>query len=244
MRISSTFYWSHLANLSFPCLLAGGHSFQPLPRITAHSMHRRGRETTATKVAAFYILCISTFTMNRMLMLNHFGRGLPSSNARNLRATLAHQPLVGRPTQLICIWISIFWVVGGNPLWSGSVSANQPPHKSWLYLSLTYLPSQPDHHHCVETYSLVFFLLKIPSFSNFSNVFSQRFADWFRYQQSPVLWKPPVLTLVNLIERRRGAGASIIFFSQQSEYNWVSNENFLFLSLKIFEYSSRKTNAP
>ena len=115
MRISSTFYWSHLANLSFPCLLAGGHSFQPLPRITAHSMHRRGRETTATKVAAFYILCISTFTMNRMLMLNHFGRGLPSSNAKNLRATLAHQPLVDRPTQLICVWISIFWVVGGNP---------------------------------------------------------------------------------------------------------------------------------
>ena len=87
---ANLFHWSYLANLSFPCLLAGGHSFQPLPRITAHSMHRRGRETTATKVAAFYILCISTFTMNRMLMLNHFGRGLPSSNARNLRATLAH----------------------------------------------------------------------------------------------------------------------------------------------------------
>ena len=78
-------------------------------------MHRRGRETTATKVAAFYILCISTFTINRMLMLNHFGRGLPSSNARNLRATLAHQPLVDRPTQLICIWIFICWVGGGDP---------------------------------------------------------------------------------------------------------------------------------
>ena len=218
MRISSTFYWSHLANLSFPCLLAGGHSFQPLPRITAHSMHRRGRETTATKVAAFYILCISTFTMNRMLMLNHFGRGLPSSNARNLRATLAHQPLVGRPTQLICIWISIFWVVGGNPLWSGSVSDNQPPHKSWLYLSLTYLP-QPTRPSppCRDLQFGVFSSKKSLRFPNFLMFFPQRFADWFRYQQSPALWKPRVLTPVNLIERRRGAAASIIFFSQQSE---------------------------